>query len=194
MKPEGSLVQERTIERAVADILQSIGEDPQRQGLIATPQRVAEMYQELFSGVHRDPAQELLVGFEEDHHDLVVLRDIPFYSMCEHHLIPFFGSVHIGYLPKGRVVGVSKMVRALEVLAHRPQLQERLTAQLADTIFTSLQADGVAVAVQAEHLCMSMRGVQKPGTLVVTSAIRGTFRRGSLAGREILTILQGSRV
>jgi len=150
------------------------------------------MYRELFSGVHQDPSQELLTGFEEGHYDLVILRDIPFYSMCEHHLVPFFGTAHIGYLPNGRVVGVSKMVRALEVLTHRPQLQERLTTQLADTLFATLQADGVAVVLKAEHLCMSMRGVQKPGTLVVTSAIRGTFRRGSLARREILGILGGS--
>lgn len=187
------MIQERTIENAIAEILRFIGEDPERKGLKGTPQRVVEMYRELFSGVHQDPSQELLVGFEEGYHDLVVLRDIPFYSMCEHHLIPFFGSAHIGYLPNGRVVGVSKMVRALEVLTHRPQLQERLTAQLADTLFAALQADGVAVVMKAEHLCMSMRGVQKPGTLVVTSAVRGTFRRGSLARREILAILGGSQ-
>ena len=187
------MIQERTIENAIADLLRFIGEDPQRPGLKDTPRRVAEMYQDLFSGVHQDPSQELLVGFEEGHHDLVVLRNIPFYSMCEHHLIPFFGSAHIAYLPNGRVVGVSKMVRALEVLTHRPQLQERLTAQLADTLFAALQAEGVAVVLKAEHLCMSMRGVQKPGTLVVTSAIRGTFRKGSLARREILAILGGNQ-
>ena len=187
------MIQERIIENAIADLLRSIGEDPQRPGLKDTPRRVAEMYQDLFSGVHQDPSQELLVGFEEGHHDLVVLRNIPFYSMCEHHIIPFFGSAHIAYLPNGRVVGVSKMVRALEVLTHRPQLQERLTAQLADTLFAALQAEGVAVVLKAEHLCMSMRGVQKPGTLVVTSAVRGTFRRGSLARREILAILGGNQ-
>lgn len=186
------MIQERTVENAIEDILRSIGEDPQRNGLRGTPERVAKMYRELFSGVDQDPSKELLVDIEEGHHDLVVLRDIPFYSMCEHHLIPFFGSAHIGYLPNGRLVGVSKMVRALDVLTHRPQLQERLTAQLADTLFTALQAEGVAVVMRAEHLCMSMRGVQKPGTFMVTSAIRGTFRRGSLARREILSILGGS--
>lgn len=185
------MIQERTIENAIADILRFIGEDPHRTGIKDTPQRVVKMYRELFSGVHQDPSQELAVGFEEGHHDLVVLRDIPFYSMCEHHLIPFFGSANIAYLPNGRVVGVSKIVRALGVLTHRPQLQERLTAQLADTLFAALQADGVAAVLKAEHLCMSMRGVQKPGTLVVTSAIRGNFSRESLNRREIISILGG---
>ena len=186
------MIQERAIENAIEEILLSIGENPQRNGLKDTPQRVMEMYRELFSGVDQDPSQELLGGFEEGHHDMVVLRDIPLYSMCEHHLIPFFGSAHIAYLPNGWVVGVSKIVRALEVLTHRPQLQERLTAQLADTLFATLQAEGAAVVIKAEHLCISMRGVQKPGTQVVTSAIRGTFRRGSLARREVLAILGGS--
>ncbi len=186
------MIQEKTIENAVADILRLIGEDPLRLGLKETPQRVAEMYRELFSGIDQDPSQEFLVGVEEGNHDLVILKDIPFYSMCEHHLLPFFGSAHIGYLPTSRVVGISKLVRALDVLARRPQLQERLTAQMADTMFTALQAEGVAVVLKAEHLCISMRGVQKPGTQVVTSAIRGTFRRGSLARREILAVLAGS--
>lgn len=185
------MIRERAIESAIADILHLIGEDSTRPGLKETPKRVAEMYRELFSGIDQDPSQELLAGVEEGHHDLVVLRNIPFYSMCEHHLLPFFGSAHVGYLPTGRVVGISKLVRALEVLARRPQLQERLTAQMADTLFAALQAEGVAVLVKAEHLCLSMRGVQKPGTQVVTSAIRGTFRRGSLARREILSMLAG---
>ena len=186
------MIEEQAIKNAIADILRSIGEDPQRTGLRDTPRRVAEMYRELFSGLDQDASQELMVGFDEGHHDLVLLRDIPFYSVCEHHLIPFFGVAHIGYLPNGRVVGVSKIVRALDVLTHRLQLQERLTAQLADTLFTSLQADGVAVVVKAEHLCMSMRGVRKPGTQVVTSAIRGTFSRESLAHGEILSLVGGS--
>ena len=186
------MAQERTIENAIGDILRCIGEDPHRQGLRETPQRVAEMYRELFSGIGQDPSLELQKSVEEGQHDLVILRDISFYSMCEHHLLPFFGSAHIGYLPSGRVVGISKIVRALDVLAHRPQLQERLTAQMADTLFAALQAEGVAVVIKAEHLCMSMRGVHKPGTQVVTSAIRGTFRRGSMARREILAVLTGS--
>ncbi|MBI4201144.1 MAG: GTP cyclohydrolase I FolE [Chloroflexi bacterium] len=188
-----SVIQQQTIESAIVDVLRSIGEDPQRSGLRDTPQRVADMYRELFAGLHQDPFQELQVAFEEGHHDLVILRDISFYSMCEHHLLPFFGSAHVAYLPNGRVVGVSKLIRALEILARRPQLQERLTGQLADVLFAALEAEGVAVVMQAEHLCISMRGVQKPGALVVTSAIRGTFRRGSLARREVLAILGGSR-
>jgi GTP cyclohydrolase I len=187
------VIQGRTVEDAVSDILRSVGEDPDRPGLKDTPRRVAEMYRELFSGVCRDPASELQVGFDEGHHELVVLRDIPFYSMCEHHLVPFFGSAYIGYLPNGRVVGVSKLVRAFEVLTHRPQLQERLTTQLADVVFSSLQAEGVAVVMNAEHLCMNMRGVQKSGTRVVTSAIRGSFGRLALGNREILSILEGTQ-
>ena len=186
------MIRERTIETAVEDILRLIGEDPSRQGLENTPQRVAEMYREMFSGVARDPAQELQVAVAEDQHDLVVLKDIAFYSMCEHHLVPFFGTAHIGYLPKGRIVGVSKIVRALEVLARRPQIQERLTSQLADVLHSALQAEGVAVVIKAEHLCMSMRGVQKPGTQVMTSSIRGSFRRGSLARKEVLSMLGGN--
>ena len=185
------MIEERTVQEAVTELLRYIGEDPQRNGLVDTPRRVAEMYRELFSGVDQDPAQELQVTFDEGRGDMVVLRDISFYSMCEHHLIPFFGSVSIGYLPNGSVVGVSKMVRALEMLAHRPQLQERLTAQLADALLDTLHPDGVAVVLKAEHLCMSMRGVQKPGTKVVTSAVRGSFRRESLNRREILTLLGG---
>ncbi|MBI4340286.1 MAG: GTP cyclohydrolase I FolE [Chloroflexi bacterium] len=180
-----------TIENAVADILAAIGEDPQRPGLRETPKRVAEMYRELFSGLGHDPAEELQVSFEVEHQDLVLLKAIPFYSMCEHHLIPFFGAASVAYLPKGRVVGVSKIVRALEVLAHRPQLQERLTAQMADALHTSLGALGVGVLLRAEHLCMSMRGVSKPGIQVVTSAWRGTFSQESSIQREILAQLGG---
>ena len=185
------MIVERTVQEAVTDLLRYIGEDPERDGLVDTPRRVAEMYRELFSGVDQDPAKELQVTFDEGQGDMVVLRDISFYSMCEHHLIPFFGTASIGYLPNGSVVGVSKMVRALEVLAHRPQLQERLTAQLADALLDTLHPEGVAVVLKAEHLCMSMRGVQKPGTKVVTSAVRGSFRRESLNRREILALLGG---
>ena len=187
------MIQEQMMEGVIAEILRSVGEDPERKGLKDTPRRVVEMFRELFSGVLKDPSQELQGVFEEDYNDLVLLRNIPFYSMCEHHLIPFFGTANLGYLPNSRVAGVSKMVRALEVLTHRPQLQERLTAQLADTMFSALQPEGAAVVLKAEHLCMSMRGVQKPGTIVVTSAIRGSFSRESLARREILAILDGSQ-
>lgn len=181
----------KSIEAAVADILASFGEDLERPGLRDTPRRVAEMYRELFAGMGRDPAEELTITFEEEHHDLVVLKDIPFYSLCEHHLIPFFGVANVAYLPSGRVVGLSKIVRALEVLAKRPQLQERLTAQLADALSTSLAAHGVAVVVKAEHLCMSMRGVNKPGIQVATSALRGTLSQESSIQREILAQLGG---
>ncbi|MCL0044183.1 GTP cyclohydrolase I FolE [Dehalococcoidia bacterium] len=187
------MISERAIETAITDIIQSIGEDPQRSGLKGTPQRVAEMYKELFSGIGEDPAQDLLSGFEEGHHDLVTLCDIPFYSICEHHLIPFFGAAQIGYLPNGRIVGVGKIVHALDILTRRPQVQERLTTQLADTLFMALGAKGVAVVMKAEHLCMSMRGIQRPGTRVATYAIRGTFRSGSMARREILAILGGTQ-
>lgn len=182
---------ERIIENAVENILRSIGEDPRRDGLIGTPERVAGMYRDIFSGIDQDPSKELFIDIEEGNYDLVVLRDIPLYSMCEHHLIPFLGSANICYLPSGRLVGASKIVRVLEVLTHRPQLQERLTAQTADVLFDGLQAEGVAVVIKAEQLCMSMRGVQKPGSIMVTSAVRGTFRRGSFARKEILSILGG---
>ncbi len=186
-----NLLPDQTIAAAVAGILTAIGEDVERPGLRDTPNRVAEMYRELFSGLGRDPAEELSVAFEEGHHDLIVLKDIPFYSMCEHHLTPFFGIVSVAYLPNGRVVGLSKIVRAMEVLAKRPQLQERLTAQLADALYGSLGAKGVAVVVKAEHLCMSMRGVRKPGVQVATSALRGTFSQGSSIQQEILAQLGG---
>lgn len=185
------MIENRTIENAIGDILVSIGENPNRTGLRDTPRRVAEMYRELFSGVDRDPAEELSAGFEEGHRDLVLLKDINFYSMCEHHLVPFFGTANIGYLPTGRVVGVSRIVRALDVLSHRPQMQERLTTQLADVLFSSLDAEGVAVVLKAEHLCMSMRGVRKPGTQVVTSVVRGTFPQFSASHKEILAELGG---
>ncbi|MBI4312629.1 MAG: GTP cyclohydrolase I FolE [Chloroflexi bacterium] len=180
-----------SIEAAVADILAAIGEDVERPGLQQTPRRVAEMYRELFSGIGQDPAEHLAVAFDEGHYDLVVLKDIPFYSMCEHHLVPFFGAASVAYLPSGRVAGLDKIVRALEVLAKRPQLQERLTAQLADALYTALAAQGVAVIIKAEHLCMSMRGVRKPGIQVATSALRGTFSQESSIQREILAQLGG---
>ena len=185
---EHQMSQEGTIEEAVTRILQSIGEDPQRQGLKETPKRVAKLYAELFSGLHKDPAAELSVTYEGDYRDIVLVRDIRFYSMCEHDLLPFFGSAHIGYVPNGRVVGISKLARALEVLARRPQIQERLTEQLADAVYRALGAQGVVVMMEAEHLCMSMRGVQRPGTRVVTSATRGDIDRDHL-----LTLVQNSR-
>jgi GTP cyclohydrolase IA len=177
------------IRHAVLEILLAIGEDPTREGLIETPRRIAEMYREVFSGLQADPREVLTVGFEEGHQEMIVLRDIPFYSMCEHHLLPFHGVAHIGYIPKGRVVGISKLARVVETLARRPQLQERLTSQIADTIVNGLKPQGVAVVVQAEHLCMTMRGIKKPGALVVTSANRGLFRRPATRA-EFFSIIQ----
>jgi len=181
------------IETAMLSIIEAIGDDPQREGLQGTPQRVAEMYAELFSGLDMDAKAELTVGFEVGHREMVILRDIPFYSMCEHHLLPFYGVAHIGYIPnhEGRVVGISKLARVVEVFAKRPQLQERMTTQIADAILEALQPDGVAVIIQAEHLCMTMRGIKKPGSNVVTSATRGLFRSKAATRAEFLSLVQG---
>jgi len=185
------LVDERKIEQAVLSIIEAIGEDPKREGLVGTPRRIAEMYTELFMGIDADPREELMVGFEEGHHEMVILKDIPFYSMCEHHLLPFYGLVHIGYIPKGRVVGASKLARVVEILSKRPQIQERLTTQIAETIVEALDPDGVAVVIQAEHMCMTIRGVKKPGANIVTSATRGLFRTKAATRSEFLSLVQG---
>jgi len=185
------LVNERKIEEAVLSIIKAIGEDSEREGLVGTPRRIAEMYSELFMGIDLDPREELVVGFEEGHHEMVILKDIPFYSMCEHHLLPFYGVAHIGYIPKGRVVGASKLARVVEILSRRPQLQERLTTQIADTIVEALEPDGVAVVIQAEHMCMTIRGVKKPGSNVITSATRGLFRTKAVTRSEFLSLVQG---
>ncbi len=186
------MVDKRAISKAVTEIIKAVGDDPNREGLKGTPRRVAEMYAEIFQGMGTDPAKDLQTGFEEGHHEMVILADIPFYSLCEHHLLPFFGVVHIGYIPNenGRVVGASKLGRVVDTLAKRPQLQERLTTQIAATISNTLEADGVAVLVQAEHLCMTMRGVKKPGSNVVTSATRGLFRKSPLTRSEFLSLIQ----
>ncbi|MEE8419272.1 MAG: GTP cyclohydrolase I FolE [Dehalococcoidales bacterium] len=180
------------IKKAVKTIINAIGEDPNREGLAGTPERVAEMYAEIFSGLEMDPKEELTIGFEEGHREMVVLRDIPFYSMCEHHLLPFYGTAHVGYIPnvKGRVVGASKLARVVEILARRPQIQERMTSQIADTLYEGLKPDGVGVVVQAEHLCMVMRGINKPGSTVSTSALRGTFRSISETRAEFFFLLE----
>jgi GTP cyclohydrolase I len=181
------------IETAVLSIIEAIGDDPQREGLQGTPQRIAEMYAELFSGLNMDAKAELTVGFEVGHREMVILRDVPFYSMCEHHLLPFYGVVHVGYVPndEGRVVGISKLARVVDIFAKRPQLQERMTTQIADAILQALQPDGVAVVIQAEHLCMTMRGIKKPGSNVVTSATRGLFRSRAATRAEFLSLVQG---
>jgi len=181
------------IETAVSAIIEAIGDDPQREGLQGTPKRIADMYSELFAGLDMDAKTELTVGFEVGHREMVILRDIPFYSMCEHHLLPFYGVVHIGYIPnkEGRVVGVSKLARVVEIFAKRLQLQERMTSQIADAIVEALQPDGVSVVVQAEHLCMTMRGIKKPGSNVITSATRGLFRTRAATRAEFLALVQG---
>ncbi len=183
---------EAEIRKAVTSIIKAIGEDPKREGLVDTPRRVAEMYAELFMGLAMDPREELKIGFEEGHREMVILRDIPFYSMCEHHLLPFYGVAHIGYIPNaaGRVVGASKLARVVEIVARRPQLQERMTSQIADAIVDGIKPEGVGVVIQAEHLCMIMRGIKKPGSTVVTSAVRGTFRSRSTTRAEFFSLLQ----
>ena len=187
------MIDEAGIKAAVASIIKAIGEDAKREGLVDTPRRVAEMYAELFAGVDKDAREELAVGYELGHREMVVVRDIPFYSMCEHHLLPFYGTVHIGYIPdvNGRVVGISKLARVVEIVARRPQIQERMTTQIADAIFDGLKPDGVAIVIKAEHLCMVMRGIKKPGSNVVTSALRGTFRRKAASRAEFFSLIQG---
>jgi GTP cyclohydrolase I len=190
MPAETCVADRERIAAAVREILVAIGEDPEREGLRQTPRRVAEMYAELFAGLAVDPYEFLRVGFDEQHEEMVILRDIPFHSLCEHHLLPFFGCVHVGYIPNGRVAGLSKLARVVDAFARRPQLQERLTSQVADCILEGLKPDGVAVVMEAEHLCLSFRGVKKPGTRVVTSAMRGQFRRSALSRSEFLSLVQ----
>jgi len=181
------------IRKAVIEILVAIGEDPEREGLKHTPERVAEMYQEILCGLRNDPAEVLQVGFEENHQEMVLLKNIPFYSICEHHLLPFHGKAHIGYIPSGRVVGISKLARVVEILARRPQLQERLTSQIADCIMENVKPRGVGVVIEAEHLCMTMRGIRKPGSLVITSANRGIFLSRQETRAEFLSLIGNPR-
>jgi len=187
---KGTMIDSAKIEKAVASIIEAIGEDPKREGLLGTPRRIAEMYAEVFSGIYEDPREELRIGFEEGHREMVILKDIAFYSMCEHHFLPFYGLAHVGYIPSGRVVGASKVGRVIEILAKRPQLQERLTTQIANTMVEVLEPKGVAVVIQAEHLCMTMRGVKKPGSNIVTSAMRGLFQKSPLTRSEFLSLVQ----
>ncbi|MDR7419144.1 MAG: GTP cyclohydrolase I FolE [Armatimonadota bacterium] len=182
------------IAAAVRAILEAVGEDPDREGLRDTPRRIADMYEELLSGLRVDPLTALQVGFEEDHHEMIVVKDIPFYSLCEHHLLPFHGVAHIGYIPNGRIVGLSKVARLVESIARRLQVQERLTSQIADLLCEGgLRARGAAVVIEAEHLCMTMRGVNKPGSKVVTSATRGIFREDARTRAEFFAIVEGRR-
>jgi GTP cyclohydrolase I len=180
------------IERAVNEILAAIGEDPTRDGLVKTPHRVAKMYEELFAGFVENPADHLEVTFEAHHDEMVMVRDIPLYSVCEHHLVPWYGHAHVAYIPgiDGRITGLSKLARLVQGYGHRPQVQERLTAQVADTMQRVLAPRGVLVVIEAEHLCMSMRGVRTPGTTTVTSAVRGVFRDSVATRNEAMGFLR----
>ncbi len=182
--------QER-IKRAVSEIIAAIGEDESREGLRDTPLRIAEMYAEIFEGTQQNPLDVLQVTFDtEGHQEMVILRDIPFFSVCEHHFLPFHGIAHVGYIPKDRLTGVSKIARVVEVLARRPQMQERLTSQIADTMMEGLRPTGVGVVIEAEHLCMTMRGVKKPGSRLVTSANRGLFRSNPSTRAEFMSLIR----
>ena len=185
-------VDQAGVRDAVRRIIEAIGEDPSREGLLDTPRRIAEMYEELFTGLHEDPREVLSTSFQESHREMIILKNIPFYSLCEHHFLPFHGQAHVGYVPQGRIVGASKIARVVDILARRPQLQERLTGQVADAITEGLSPDGVAVVIEAEHLCMTMRGVQKPGTTLITSATRGAFRRRAVTRSEFLALVRGA--
>ncbi|WP_066060962.1 GTP cyclohydrolase I FolE [Neobacillus soli] len=186
-----SEVNRAQIEEAVRLILEAIGEDPNREGLLDTPKRVAKMYEEVFSGLNEDPKQHFETIFSEDHEELVLVKDIPFYSMCEHHLVPFFGKAHVAYIPQnGRVTGLSKLARAVEAVAKRPQLQERITSTIADSIMEKLDPHGVMVVVEAEHMCMTMRGVKKPGSKTITTAVRGVLADDAIARSEVISLIK----
>ena len=179
------------IEEGVRLILEGVGEDPDREGLRETPARVARMYEEVFAGLTEDPARHFAVTFDEHHEEMVLVRDIPFCSMCEHHLVPFYGKAHVAYIPAsdGRICGLSKLARLVEAFAKRPQVQERLTSQIADTLIDQLGPQGVIVVLEAEHMCMSMRGVKKPGSQTVTSAVRGVFEKSPATRSEALSLI-----
>jgi GTP cyclohydrolase IA len=191
----GAQIDTLRIERAVREILEAIGEDPDRDGLVDTPARMAKMYTEIFSGLGEDPGEHLKVTFEADHDEIVMVKDIAVYSVCEHHLVPWFGKAHVAYIPNsaGRITGLSKLARLVDGYARRPQVQERLTTQVADTLNTMLDPRGVLVVVEAEHLCMSMRGIRKPGATTVTSAVRGVFRSSAAARAEAMGFIRDGR-
>lgn len=191
--PASDLVDHDRICRAVREILAAVGEDPDREGLRETPARVARMYAELFAGLHEDPREHLKKFFTEKYDEVVLVRDISFNSMCEHHMLPFMGVAHIGYVPNGRVVGLSKLARVVEVVARRPQVQERMTETIADLLEQELRVKGVAVVLEATHTCMTVRGIRKPGSLCVTSAMRGLFRSNLSSRSEVMTLIYGGR-
>lgn len=183
------------IKNAVRDILEAIGEDPNREGLLDTPKRIANMYEEIYAGIGQDEGKHLEIFFEEDNHEeLVLVKDIPFYSTCEHHLVPFFGKAHVGYIPRnGKLTGLSKLARVVETVARRPQLQERLTSAIADAMVEKLDPSGVIVVVEAEHMCMTMRGIKKPGSKTLTSAVRGIFKTDARSRSEAMTLISFNR-
>ncbi len=181
----------KKIKQAVKQIIKAIGENPEREGLKETPERVAEMYEEIFSGIKKDPKSVVKVFNSEEHDEMVILKDIPFYSVCEHHLMPFLGKAHIAYIPRGnKLIGLSKLARIVEIYAKRLQLQERLTTQIADTIKNLIEPLGVLVIIEAEHLCMTMRGIKKPGSKMVTSALRGAFKKNESTRKEALDLIK----
>jgi GTP cyclohydrolase I len=186
-------IDQAAIADAVRQILKALGEDPEREGLADTPERVARFYAEVFDGLHRDPADDIDAFFGNEHYqEIVMVRDIPFYSVCEHHLAPFHGKAHVAYVPRDQVTGLSKLARLVEGYAHRPQMQERLTAQVADALQRRLDPLGVLVVIEAEHLCMSMRGVKKAGSTTVTSAVRGTMRSDPASRAEAMALIYGT--
>ncbi len=181
----------KKIAKAVRDILEAIGEDPKRRDILETPARVADMYEEIFSGINKDPAKELEVILDQKHDEIILLKNIPLYSVCEHHLLPFVGKAHVAYIPRqGRVTGLSKLARVVDVLSKRPQVQERLTSQIAEIIMSKLKPQGCMVVIEAEHMCMSFRGVKKPGVLTVTSAVRGVFKKNEKTRAETLALIK----
>ena len=192
-RPEPGKIDLKRIERAVREILTAVGEDPDREGLVETPARVARMYAEIFGGLHIDPAVYLQKTFTQQHDEMVLVKDITFSSCCEHHLLPFTGAVHIAYLPDGRVVGLSKLARITEVVARRPQVQERMTEDLAELVMRELRPRGVGVIVEAAHSCMTIRGVKKPGAMTITSAMRGLFKTNPMTRNELMALVFGHR-
>jgi len=193
LAPGRGLFDRERAEAAVRELLYAIGEDPEREGLTETPRRVAKAYQEMFAGLYEDPDEVLAKTFAEDHEELILVRDIPLYSVCEHHLAPFHGMAHVGYIPSvdGRVTGLSKIARLVDLYAKRPQVQERLTSQIADALVRRLSPRGVIVVIDAEHLCMAMRGIRKPGARTTTSAVRGQFKGSAASRAEALSLIRG---
>ena len=191
MKDKGKTnVDTKRIEKAVSEILLAVGEDPEREGLKETPERVARMYAELLAGMNEDPKEHLLSVFSENYDEIVLLRNIPFYSICEHHLMPFIGKAHVAYLPSGAILGISKLARIVDCFARRLQAQERLTYQIADFIMNNLKTQGVAVVLEASHSCMTIRGIKKPGSAMVTSAVRGIFKKDPKTRNEVMSLIQ----